>query len=80
MSRHSVAPVAALLRNLHLPRSIFVPSSRTFESSRAEHFETIYKVAGQTLGDCPEWVLRAIEQAELDDTPAPGTEERRPTC
>ena len=67
--RNSPASVmAAMRRTLDIPRSIFAPAGQGFEASRHEQLETLFKVAGQTLGECPSWVVAAIERAEGRDT------------
>lgn len=51
-------------RILDAPRSVFAPAGGGFEPSRAEQMEALFRVAGQTLGECPSWVLVAVEEAE----------------
>jgi hypothetical protein len=73
--------MAAMRRTLDMPRSIFAPASQGFEASHPEHLETLFKVAGQTLGECPSWMVVAIERAEGRDADASEAEqERKGSC
>lgn len=54
--------IAAIRRTLYTPQSIFTSSRERREASHHEHLEVLYKVAGQTLGECPSWLLVAIER------------------
>ncbi|KQZ99884.1 hypothetical protein ASD64_13795 [Mesorhizobium sp. Root157] len=59
------AILATTRRILDAPQPVFAPAGeRCFEPSRAEQMEAHFRVAGQTLGECPSWVLVALEQAE----------------
>lgn len=69
--------MAAIRRTLDIPRSVFAPASQKFEASHPEHLETLFKVAGQTLGECPSWMVIAIERAEGRHTDASEVEEER---
>lgn len=79
--RSSPASVmAAMRRTLDIPRSVFAPGGQGFEPSRPEQLETLFRVAGQTLGECPSWVLIAIGQAEGRDHHVSEVEERKLSC
>jgi hypothetical protein len=79
--RNSPASVmAAMRRTLGIPRSIFAPASQGFEASHPEQLETLFRVAGQTLGKCPSWVVVAIERAEGRDAHASDVGERTLPC
>ncbi|MGB3536557.1 MAG: hypothetical protein WBA42_00175 [Mesorhizobium sp.] len=69
--------MAAVRRTLDIPRSISTPASQGFETSHPEHLETLFKVAGQTLGECPSWIVVAIERAEGRDSDVLEVEEER---
>jgi len=69
--------MAAVRRTLDIPRSIFAPVSQGFEASHPEHLETLFRVAGQTLGECPSWIIVAIERAEGRDADTSEAEEER---
>jgi hypothetical protein len=73
--------LAAMRRALAAPRPVgTVDDDNGLEPSRTEHLETIFKAAGQTLGECPSWVLIAVEQAGRENARKPGREERMPPC
>lgn len=80
MARSLASIIAAVRRGLHMSRAIFFPSNQAFEPSRSEHLETIFKVAGQSLGECPTWVLIAIEQSERHDAYVSDVQERKLLC
>ena len=69
--------IAVVRQTLAIPRSIFAPAGQRLETSHAEHLETLFKVAGQTLGECPSWMAIAIERAEGRDSDVPEVEEER---
>lgn len=73
--------MAAVRQTLAMPRSIFAPAGQRLEASRPEHLETLFRVAGQTLGECPSWMVVAIERAEGRDSDASeAAEERKRPC
>jgi hypothetical protein len=53
------------------------PASRT---SRAERVQMISAAASHGHGECPPWVILALEQCELHDTREIDREGRRSTC
>jgi len=67
--------MAAIRRTLDLPRSIFAPASQGLEASHPEHLETLFKVAGQALGECPSWIVVAVERANGRDADASAAEQ-----
>ncbi len=85
MSSSPGSIVAAMQRMLGIPRWADGSADRAVEPSPMEHLETIFRAAGQTLGECPSWVLIAIEQAERSDarnrgSGNPDRQERTPSC
>jgi hypothetical protein len=72
--------VATLRRVLDIPRTVFPPAGHRTEPSRPEHLEALFKVVGQTLGECPSWVLVALEQAERHRVYVAEAEKRKSPC
>lgn len=72
--------VAAMRRALSVPRSFERIEDDDAEPSGSALREMIFKAAGQTLGECPPWVLIAIEQASRENAHRPGRQERLPPC
>lgn len=68
--------IAVVWRVLAMPRSTDNPADRAAEPSRMEHLDAVFRAAGQTLGECPSWVLIAVERMERDSRPRPDREER----
>ncbi len=80
MFSRSVSIVSAMRRLFDTPRWVRAPAGYDAGPSRTEHLETIFRVASQTLGECPSWVVIAAERAEFDNGKRPGQEERMPPC
>jgi hypothetical protein len=79
--RSALASVLATTRRaLEMPQAIFAPARHGFEPSRPEQLEALLRVAGQSLGECPSWVLTAIERAERPDIHVSDAEERKLSC
>jgi hypothetical protein len=79
--RSALASVLATTRRaLEMPQAIFAPARHGFEPSRPEQLEALLRVAGQSLGECPSWVLIAIERAGRSDSDVSDAEERKLSC
>lgn len=65
--------VGMLLRPARLPRD------RGGQALHVEHMETILAAAGHTLGECPSWVIVALEHAERDKARGVIRDERMPS-
>ncbi|MGB3418679.1 MAG: hypothetical protein WBG88_10160 [Mesorhizobium sp.] len=70
--------VAAMRRALSVPHSF--ESAGDAEPSGTALREMIFKAAGQSLGECPPWLLIAIEQAGRETVHRRGLQERMPPC
>ncbi|MFC3206980.1 hypothetical protein [Aquamicrobium soli] len=72
--------VAAMRRALSAPRPFERIEDDVAEPSGTALRELIFKAAGQTLGECPPWVLIAIEQARRENAHRSGRQKRMPPC
>ena len=72
--------VAAMRRALSVPRSFERVEDEDTEPSGTALREMIFRAAGQTLGECPPWVLIAIEQAGRENAHRSGRQKRMPPC